>query len=438
MWNRAVRLLMMVVAMATCVSLYAQPKTNSPLSSFGLGDYKPADFIAAGSMGGVGAVYHHPYVTNIVNPASLGFLKATSFEIAVYGRWARLQDVDEQPDIWSGNLDYLSLSIPLINPINQLLERRETPISGALNISIAPVSQVGYLILFEGEKEGVGEVRSIFRGKGGTNRLNLGTGWKYDRIAFGVNMAMLFGALEYQTITELPDLQNGYDHLSQNDYTIRGFLYDLGAMYELPISKSKRGLNRNITFGAHFNTKTSFTGKDDFINMVSNPQTLDNDTSLYLLDSPLEGTMPSQFGVGVMMEEVNRMRLAATFTAVDWSQYTNSARPEQLLSTWKASFGGSFTPDATSITSYLSRVEYRGGAFYSTDPRELNGTQATEYGFSVGAGFPFVQQRLFSFVDFSFEYGWRGVADSLRENYLRFRVGINMNDTQWFIKRRFN
>ena len=420
------------------VVLWAQPKTNSPFSSYGLGDSRDPDFIAGGSMGGIGAVFHHPYVTNIVNPASLGFLKATSFEFAVFGRWGRLSSPQFEQDIWSGNLDYLSLSIPLINPINQLLERREVPLSAALNISLAPVSQVGYLITTTGEIDSLGNVESIFRGTGGTNRLNIGGGAKYDRWAAGVNFGFLFGALEYQSATEFQDLDYRYDHIARNNYSIRGFLYDVGVMYEMPLKKSKRQHNRYITFGAHYNGKTSFGGDDDYLNMVTNERTGDTDTAIYLVDAPVDGTLPMQYGIGVMLEESNRMRAGVTFTSTAWGQYENSARPEQLLDTWRVSFGGSYTPDATSITSYLSRVEYRAGGFYSTDPRSIDGTQLREYGFSLGMGFPFVQQRLFSFLDVSFDYGWRGLQDSLKENYLRLRVGINLNDTQWFIKRRFN
>jgi len=139
-----------------------------------------------------------------------------------------------------------------------------------------------------------------------------------------------------------------------------------------------------------------------------------------------------------MFVEDNKFSGGVTFSQSSWGKYTNSARPDKLEDTWKVALGASYTPEYNSITSYLSRVEYRGGLFYQKDPRVFDGTQASEYGASIGMGFPFVQQRFFSFLDLSFEYGWRGVSDGLKENYLRFRVGLNLNDTQWFIKRKFN
>lgn len=426
-----------VAALAVVVVAYAQPKTNSPFSRFGLGDINTPGFVPISAMGGIGAVYHHPYNSNIVNPASLGFLKATSFEMAVSGKWGRLQKGDFEEDIWSGNLQYLSLSIPVINPINQLLERKESDLSGAINISISPFSQVGYLVLSSGGIDSIGNVESLFRGTGGTNRLNLGTGWKYKGFAAGINLGYLFGALEYQTLTEFQDIPYGYNHIARNNYSIRGFMYDLGAMYQHQLSRSKRQNARYVTIGMHFNSATSFTGDDDYLDMVQNPITGHTDTAEYRLDARVEGTLPGQFGIGIMIEEANRYRAGLTFTSVSWSKYENSARPEQLDDTWRISGGLGFTPDAASITSYLKRVEYRAGGFYKTDYRTLEGQQASEYGFSVGFGFPFVQQRLFSYLDLSIEYGWRGVADSLKENYLRLKLGVNLNDTQWFIKRRY-
>jgi tetrahydromethanopterin S-methyltransferase subunit F len=429
---------MVVAALAVWNAGLAQPKTNSPMSSVGLGDLLEPDFVAASSMGGIGAVYHHAYVTNIVNPASLGYLKATSFEAALSGQWARMKKDDFSQDVWTGNLEYLSLSIPFINPINDILERRTSKLSGALNISISPFSQVGYIVSASGDIDSLGNVLNTFQGKGGTNRLNIGTGWKYKQIAVGANLGYLFGAMEYQSETIFDDLINRYDHLARTNYTFKGLLYDLGVMYDIPLKNSKRNARRLITLGAHFNGTTSFSGKEDVLSMVVNQLYQTTDTATYILNGQVDGTLPGQFGFGVMIEETNKYSLGVTYTMSSWSKYKNPARPDVLKDTWKVAFGGSFTPEFNSITSYMSRVEYRAGVFYQKDPRVFSGTQASEYGASIGFGFPFVQQRFFSFIDLSLEYGWRGVADGLNENYIRFKVGLNLNDTQWFIKRRFN
>ena len=104
---------------------YIQPKSNSPYSRFGLGD--PADpyFAAAAGMAGIGASFNDPSHFNAINPASLGWLQVTAFEVGMYTRYSGLRSGDESSSNWSGNLNYFSLAIPLKNPINQALERLE-------------------------------------------------------------------------------------------------------------------------------------------------------------------------------------------------------------------------------------------------------------------------------------------------------------------------
>ena len=65
---------------------HAQPKINSPYSRFGIGEIRDQNFVALSSMGGLAASYHNIYNVNALNPASLGFLRNTAFEVGVYGK----------------------------------------------------------------------------------------------------------------------------------------------------------------------------------------------------------------------------------------------------------------------------------------------------------------------------------------------------------------
>ena len=440
MWQRVIesKWSLIIAFLALAQAGLAQPKLNSPLSRFGLGDLQDREFIATYNMGRIGAIYHHPYVTNLVNPASLGFIEATSFEAAISARVAEMEKDGFTQTVWSGNLEYLSLTIPFVNQINEILDRKESVVQGSMNISLAPYSNVGYLVNSFGDVDSVGQVNSNFRGSGGTSRFNFGTGWKWRNLAVGVNGSYLFGNLQYESETVLADVEYNYEHVSRRNYSINGFLYDLGVMYAIPLSAAKNGNPRSITVGGHWNGSTKWKGKEDYLNYVLNPTNLDADTAINNFDAQVNGRLPGQFGIGFLMEQKAKWRAGMTFSQMWWSAYENSARPESFKDTWKLSAGASWTPNYNSILSYLARVEYRAGAYYQTDPRSLDGGQVAQYGFLIGAGFPFIQQRYFSFLDLSIEYGWRGVTDNLNENYLRFKLGINLNDTEWFIKRRYN
>ena len=244
-------ILFFVLFVGTEVS--GQALINSPLSRFGFGDLNEKEFIATYTMGGIGAAYHHPYVTNLVNPASLSYLDAASFEIGLGAKVSWLEKSGATDQVWSGNIQYLSISIPFMNPINEILEKKDRSWRGGFNVSLSPYSQVGYVVNSIGNVDSLGVVRSNFLGRGGTTRFNFGMGWRWKNIAFGFNVGYLFGNLEYQSETIFEQLDFNYDHIGRRTYSINGFLYDLGVMYTVPMSNSKRNNPRSVTFGGHFN-----------------------------------------------------------------------------------------------------------------------------------------------------------------------------------------
>ena len=58
---------------------------------------------------------------------------------------------------------------------------------------------------------------------------------------------------------------------------------------------------------------------------------------------------------------------------------------------------------------------------------------------TLGFGLPVVLPRQqLSFINFAVEAGQFGLADQLRENYVKIQVGFTLNDNTWFFKRKFN
>ena len=122
----------------------AQPKDNSPFSQFGIGDFFDTSMPASHAMGGLGSVYHDFFEANLENPASLGFLQYTSLQLGFFAKRSGIKRFEDKAGVWSGNLDHLSLNIPIINPLNEALERREIDFSWGTSVSLSPYSQVGY------------------------------------------------------------------------------------------------------------------------------------------------------------------------------------------------------------------------------------------------------------------------------------------------------
>jgi hypothetical protein len=119
----------------------------------------------------------------------------------------------------------------------------------------------------------------------------------------------------------------------------------------------------------------------------------------------------------------------------DWSKFSSiNKEDEGLNKSWKAAFGGEFTPNPAS-NNYLKRITYRAGFSYEKNPFSVNGNQLTD----VGINFGFTCPTGFSSLDFGFRTGKRGdkAETTLEESYYKIFFGISFND-RWFIKRRFD
>ena len=136
-------LICILITNATGLAL-AQPKDNSPFSQFGLGEFIDSDMPSSHAMGGLGSVYHDFFEANLENPASLGYLQYTSLQLGFMVKRSNYTRVDDKQTIWNGNTNHFSLNIPIINPLNEALERRESEFSWATSFSLRPFTQVGY------------------------------------------------------------------------------------------------------------------------------------------------------------------------------------------------------------------------------------------------------------------------------------------------------
>lgn len=416
----------------------AQPVDNSPLSRIGIGEPQDVYFVSSYAMGGLGAAYKHLHQANIKNPASLAYLEATAFEAGLYAKRSTLKREPFSSTVWSGSLDYLSLSFPILNPINELLERREREFAWGMNVSVTPFSRVGYIVTSEDVFDSIGVVSRSFQGTGGLYRFNFGNGWRYKDLSIGLNLGYVFGRTTYAAETVFNDIVGDYTHIARSDISYRGFVWNTGLQYDIRLKPSADNNKRFITIGAHYNSNSAFDTERDYINFVRNNSFNDADTAIYEIEQPGTGKFASEFGIGAIIQESNAWSVGVDYSQQSWSEYHNDARPEALSDTWRLAGGITYTPDFSSISSYFSRVEYRAGVFYQTDPRSLEGQQAYRSGFTVGAGLPFIFLRSFSYVNIGLEYGRAGTESALKENYLRGKIGIVLNDNQWFLKRRYN
>ncbi|MEZ4906735.1 MAG: hypothetical protein R2771_03615 [Saprospiraceae bacterium] len=95
---------------------YSQPKDNSPYSRFGLGDVADNEFTFVRSTGLGNSMYSYNQI-NIINQTSYGYLGTTIFDMGFYAKNSSFSSENSSDNVFSGNLDYISLAFPLINPL---------------------------------------------------------------------------------------------------------------------------------------------------------------------------------------------------------------------------------------------------------------------------------------------------------------------------------
>ena len=144
-------------------------------------------------MGGLGASFYSPYNINIVNPASLSYLAATSFDVGVDAQLSEFDDGRLREQVWGGNISYLSLAFPLQNKLNDLLDRKVRDYSFGMAFTLKPVSTVGYNVSSRVFIDDVGVIDRNFQGSGGTFDFTWSNGMRYKNLAFGLNLGYLFG-----------------------------------------------------------------------------------------------------------------------------------------------------------------------------------------------------------------------------------------------------
>ncbi len=161
------------------------------------------------------------------------------------------------------------------------------------------------------------------------------------------------------------------------------------------------------------------------------------DTIYKIDDRPGQMVLPFNVGVGFSARQGSRFIAGMDFSLQNWQDYSLFGEQDSLANSWRVGGGLQWTPNDRSIKSYMSLIQYRIGAHYEQTYIQLKNSQLTDYGVSVGFGFP--MKRVATVAQFAFELGRRGTtANNLVEmNYIKFTLGFTLND-RWFIKDKFD
>ena len=151
------------------ISLPALAQENSPYSRYGLGDLVPNRNMISRGMGGISTGYADFQSLNLSNPAALGKLTSTIFDLGGEVDVRTLKS-NISPDKYKSTntiISYLQVGFPLSSP--KMLRKGN---SWGLSFGLKPLTRVNYKIENSSRLSGIDSISTLYEGSGGINQFN--------------------------------------------------------------------------------------------------------------------------------------------------------------------------------------------------------------------------------------------------------------------------
>lgn len=438
---------------------------NSPYSFFGPGDLKNTLLAKQKAMGGVGIASSAVQLVNPSNPAALGNLRFATLHTGIFanGHWLR-NDSSSTNEIYNNNsfnasMDYLMIGLPI------------TKWWGS-SISLLPYANTSYNLIRLVENtnltDTIGTEIFNFNGEGGFYQFQWGNGFatplqkkgffKKNQLALGVHSNFYFGNRNQSTIIQKPFLQTSLSldvretqSLKLNDFGFKAGLQYAKYFYRNISTDSnapKEEINRVLTFGASFNTKTNISSKRDYVlesilyDALGNANVIDT-IGAFLDRENIEVVLPLQYGIGINYKKPGIWEIEANYEKTNWSAYSDG-RLNNLLDAYRLSAGISVKPirSNTVLNNRFRALNYYFGGYYYSNHIQINETVTPDFGLTFGFGLPLYNNLKFkrlANMNVSLNIGTRGntLENNVRETYFKANFGFTFNDGNWFIKRKY-
>jgi hypothetical protein len=200
--------------------------------------------------------------------------------------------------------------------------------------------------------------------------------------------------------------------------------------------KSGWSLSVGLTGSPSLSLKAKHTHLEQSYYYVNGIEYL-RDTVNNVADHKGKLVLPLCLGIGVAIKDNTHWTIGADFSLQNWQDYSLFGEKDSLANSWRAAGGFQWTPNDRSIKSYFNLVQYRLGGHFEQTYLQLHNSQLTDYGFSLGFGFP--MKRVATTIQIALEAGKRGTISNnlVGLNYVKCTIGFTLND-RWFIKTKFD
>jgi hypothetical protein len=415
----------------------AQHLGNSPYSQQGIGMVNEnTGNIRNFGMGNVGVSTPNTFHVNFVNPALLYYNSRVTFEMAAAGQVKNIASTEKSQTGGTASLGYLALAVPISK-------------GWRAAVGLQPFSSVNYQSFSESTVAGDPNKTQVQTGAGGEGTISeayFANGFKiYKGLSAGVSTSYLFGVIDRNASALLLDTATASrpERLVVNEqFSYGDFMFKGGLAYRQELNK-KVSLNLGATYGlkTDLNYERRTVQERRRVDESVIDQNALNDTTRS------QATLPGILQLGLSLDNNRSWVAGVEFSSRKWSDFrsgTGKAGDESLADSYRISAGGEYTPDAGSMNSYFNRVSYRAGVSYTKTPINLQGTQLNDIAVHTGLSLPLgttprPPEYNQSAVNIGLAFGKNGTTANnlLRENYVRFNIGISLNSS-WFLKPRID
>jgi hypothetical protein len=443
--------------------LNAQRATVSPYSRYGIGELPPLQTVQQAGMGGIGNAVYSGDRVNLINPASYAFDTITTFEAGIKGEISNLEAASNSQTANGINIGYLGFAFPVIKN------------KWGASLGMMPYSNVGYNINNEAADAQLGSVQYTFKGDGGLSRFYIGNAYapfsklegkfytseKYKKLvtdndtiqikkhqkhfnalkglSIGFNASWLFGSINATRSIEFSESPSSYNTRIINTTSLGDVYFNFGLLYTYKMKNEKFfnvGLSGAMSadIGSKFNSFWyNYTSTGGIYETII-------DTVQYITDQTGNITIPAYYSGGIGFGKTGKWLLGADFTMQQWSKFKSFSKNDSLNDSYNIALGGEWTPNRKGLR-FAEKIQYRLGGHFAKSYVNLKNTDIIDYGISLGFGIPVINKDRIQKATFQlgFEFGQKGTTENnlLRQQYVRFHVGVSLNES-WFFKRRYD
>ena len=435
-----------VAAVFVSSAASAQVLDVSPYSWYGLGSplsgASPSQILSGGGT----AAFSSPLYFNPVQPAALGRLKYTTFEMGGSYQGLRYQNEDTALYRATGGFRTIQLAIPLAKGLG-------------FSAGFQPATTVGYHLSTVVNLPDFGPAQYTYRGSGGLTQAQLALGWSPVRyFSVGARGSYHFGTLTKSTLLDFGDprlLNVG----AREETAYSGWQGVGGAQAVLPLGKKlemELGYTLSLTTPLNgLQTALQYT----FLNNGSAVLTY-RDTAWAVVDTPGLAQLPRDQRMGIrLVKKSLGSNLDAWTLSAEWQQTATSSASDftpkdgqpdypfaQDAQSWR--IGGTVVPalafPQAGLRSSPSQWQYAVGVSKLGTGLVINGVPLTRWTASTGVTIPLGSRSVLpgdlKFAALHLGAVWESMGTTrsglIREDQLRMVVGLTLND-QWFQKFKY-